>query len=279
MNQGMSRKTESFARIVVGLDASQTSLMSLEWAARLARGLELELSGLYVEDINLIHLAGFRFAREFALSLQSERPLSHDDMAARLRLQADQARQAVERLAGTTHLRCTFQVRRGDVGAVLLETAQGTDLVVVGAQGAGGLARRLGSCARRLLALARAPVLVVPARAVLTGPVVCLYDGSAGAERALSAAARLAMVDHKALDVVVLATPSDWAHVKSQAMALLNDYPELQVQLLVQPRADWHTIASLGARLVVLPADHPWVRDQSLERWIAQQRVPVLVTR
>lgn len=279
MNPGMSRKTEFFARIIVGLDASETSLLSLEWAGRLARGLELELSGLYVEDINLIHLAGFRFAREFALSLQSERPLRNEDMAARLRLQADRARQALERLAGAHNLRCTFQVLRGDVGAVLLETAQGTDLVVVGAYSAGALPQRLGSCARRLLALARAPVLVVPPRATLTGPVVCLYDGTAGADRALPVAARLAMVDHKALDIVLLAAPNEIADVKAKALVLLNDYPDLQVQVLVQTQADWQRIAALGGRLVVLPAEHPWVRDEYLEYWIAREHVPVLVTR
>lgn len=279
MNPEMSRKTEAFARILVGLDASETSLLSLEWAGRLARGLELELSGLYVEDINLIHLAGFRFAREFALSLQSERPLRHEDMAARLRLQADRARQALEHLASASNLRFTFQVLRGDVGAVLLESAQGTDLIVVGAQSAGALPQRLGSCARRLLALARAPVLVVPPRATHSGPVVCLYDGTMGADRALNVAARLAMVDHKALDIVLLAPSKESAAVKSKAMTMLNDYPELQVQVLVQAQVDWHRIAALGGRLVVLPAEHPWVRDEYLEYWIAKEHVPVLVTR
>lgn len=279
MAQSPTPTTESFARIVVGLDASEASLTSLEWAGRLARELELELSGLYVEDINLIHLAGFHFAREFAPALQLERPLSDRAMTVRLRLQGEKARQALERLAGSSNVRCTFRVLRGDVSAELLATTQRTDLMVIGARDAGGAGRRLGSCTRRLLRLAHSPVLVVPRRPNSAGAVICPYDGSSFADRALRMAARLARVDHKALDLVLLAEFNDAASVESRAMVFLNDYPELQVQVLVQPRLDWHALAARCGRVLVLPASLPGVGDESLEQWIAKERVPVLVTR
>lgn len=62
-------------------------------------------------------------------------------------------------------------------------------------------------------------------------------------------------------------------------MAFLNNYPESQVQVKVhvQPQANWHTLAALGGRVLVLPADHPWMGDEHLEHWIAKERVPVLV--
>lgn len=279
MSPATTPKTEAFARILVGIDASEASLVCLEWAGRLARGLELELNGLFIEDINLINLSGFPFAREFGLTLQSERRLSHDDVAARLRSQADAARQALARLAGTGDLRWSFQVLRGDVGKVLIETAQGSDLIVVGACGAGRLTVRLGSSTRGLIARARAPVLVVGRHEDLSGPVVCLYDGTAAADRALAAAVQLALVDHKALDLVVLAGADDVPALRARAQSQLNDFPQLQVQFFAQASADWHAVAALGGRVVVLPADHPWVSDQHLERWMTQVGIPVLVTR
>lgn len=280
MDQSPTPKTEPFTRIVVGLDASKASLTSLEWAGHLARGLDLELNGLYVEDINLIHLAGFRFAREFAPALRSERPLNDRGMSAHLRAQADRARQAIEQLPVSAKVRCTFRVARGDVGAVLVASARGTDLIVVGARGRGALARGLASCTHRLLTLADGPVLFVPHQPNTWGPVVCLYDGTSSADRALRLAARLAMVDHKALDLFLLGPPALRMTVESRVMAILNDYPELRVQVVgPSPAVELHTLAVRPGRVLVLPATHPWVSDTHLERWTASERVPVVVAR
>ena len=51
-------------RILVALDASRHSLAALEAAAELAARLKAELVGLFVEDIDLLRLAGLPFARE-----------------------------------------------------------------------------------------------------------------------------------------------------------------------------------------------------------------------
>ena len=51
-------------RIVVGLDAGPRDRAALEAAAQLAARMQAELVGLFVEDIDLLHLAGLPFARE-----------------------------------------------------------------------------------------------------------------------------------------------------------------------------------------------------------------------
>ena len=45
-------------RILVAVDASPHSLAALDAALRLAADLEAEIIGLFVEDINLLRLAG-----------------------------------------------------------------------------------------------------------------------------------------------------------------------------------------------------------------------------
>ena len=54
-------------RILVALDASPQSEAALRAAAELAALLEAELEGLFVEDINLLHLCGLPFGREIRL--------------------------------------------------------------------------------------------------------------------------------------------------------------------------------------------------------------------
>ena len=62
----MNQNTFSFPlhRILVPLDASENSLTALDTAAELAAVLDAELEGLFVEDINLLQLCDFPFARE-----------------------------------------------------------------------------------------------------------------------------------------------------------------------------------------------------------------------
>ena len=79
-------------RILVALDASHHSLAALEAAAELAAGMEAELQGIYVEDVNLIKLAGAPGAREVRYPYIDAGRLSRERMERQLRAQAAQAR-------------------------------------------------------------------------------------------------------------------------------------------------------------------------------------------
>ena len=62
-------------RILVAVDASTHSLAALEAASVLAEVLNAELVGIFVEDINLLRLAGLPFAREVRYQSALDRPL------------------------------------------------------------------------------------------------------------------------------------------------------------------------------------------------------------
>ena len=53
----------SESRVLVAVDASAASLLALELAADLAAALRASLTGLYVEEEDLLHAAGLPFAR------------------------------------------------------------------------------------------------------------------------------------------------------------------------------------------------------------------------
>ena len=54
-------------RILIALDPSRRGQSALQAAAHLAAGTGAELAGLFVEDINLLRLAGLPFARELGM--------------------------------------------------------------------------------------------------------------------------------------------------------------------------------------------------------------------
>ena len=70
-----------YRRILVALDASPHSLAALEAAAELAASLRAELIGLFVEDANLLRVAGFPFAREFGAYTAQAREIDAEHVA------------------------------------------------------------------------------------------------------------------------------------------------------------------------------------------------------
>ena len=104
----------SFRRIVVAL-GSPGGATAMNAAVELARAMEAELVGLFVEDVELLALAALPFAGEVGFPSAARRPLDVAAMERGLRAQALRLQQELAaRLAGTP-VKWTFEVVRGRV--------------------------------------------------------------------------------------------------------------------------------------------------------------------
>ena len=177
------------------------SLAALDAAARLAEQMEAELLGLFVEDVNLLRLAGLPFAREVGLTLAHARPLASADMERALRAQALRAQQALEQAATRLSVRCSFRVVRGQVTEELLAAAEEADLVAIGLSRQTLSRARPGTTAGAMAAGTKRPMLFLPRDATVRPPVMVIYNGSAAGERALALAMRLAQAEQWPLTV------------------------------------------------------------------------------
>ena len=220
----MSTGDDAFAvrRILVAVDAAPTSEAVLETAAQLASVFNAELIGVFVEDINLLRLAGLPFAREVSWSTAMELHLDYQRMERTLRGHAAHAQQAVVNVTTQLKLRSSLQVVRGQIAQELLRAAENVDLVILGkGREAGGA--RIGTIARQVLQQARRSVLLVaqdprPHKSVMT---VCSADE--GRERIVSAAARLALATDKALLVLIPASsPEEYERLCEQSRLSLG---------------------------------------------------------
>ncbi|HET8542520.1 MAG TPA: universal stress protein [Anaeromyxobacter sp.] len=188
----MAERDPGFRRIVVGLDASPASLDALAAAALLAGRLRTDLAGLFVEDEDLLRLAGLPFAGVVRVPSGVREGIDRPRAEAELRALAAQAREALERAASAQRVACTFRVARGGVVAEVLAAAEEADLLVVGAGGhrRSGTARA-GDTARAAAARARSSVLVLRRGGRLGDPIVAVDDGTPGAARAAAVARAL----------------------------------------------------------------------------------------
>jgi nucleotide-binding universal stress UspA family protein len=211
-------------RILVALDASRHSLAALEAAAELAASLEAELQGLFVEDANLLRLAGLPVAREVQYPFVAPTRLDRARMERALRAQAAQARQALATVSERHHIKWSFRVARGEVVLEVLAAALEADLLTLG-KASRPLTRRvrLGSTAQAAAEGAPCCVLVLQRDVAMQPPVVVTYDGTPTGQKALTMAARLARQQEGILTVMIVAAAPDTAQrLQAEASDLLR---------------------------------------------------------
>lgn len=271
-------------RILVTLDASRRSLAALEATAELAARMQAELLGLFVEDINLLQLAGLPFARVTSYASAELRPVDSTTMERALRVQAEQARRSLEATAERRQLRWSFRVVRGEVVAEVLAAAVEADLISLGPVGSLlGSGARAGAAAWAVAVQAPRSVLVLRNGIRPGQPVVTVYDGSFAALQALAVAAQVAEADGGRITVLILA-----------------DSPEAARQLLEEAggwlaargrRAAYRRIDRLDAReiagavkserggVLVLGAEHLPEGEAETQALIDELDCPLLVVR
>lgn len=118
----------SIRRITV-VQASAQAARALDAVAEAAAALEAELTGLFVENEELLHFAGLPFARE--IGVFSAQALDVRTMERRLRHQAEEARRALAAATEGKPLRWSFRIERGSLPAQVRSAVADADLVVL----------------------------------------------------------------------------------------------------------------------------------------------------
>lgn len=267
-------------RILIALDGSAHSLVALAAAAELASRLHAELSGLFVEDIDLLRLGRLPFAAHVSLS---GRLLPTQDLEAQLRALAAEAHHALEAAADRLRLRRSFQVVRGRVRAEVVAASAGTDLLIVGwASRPLRWRERLGGTARAVAERSEASVLLLPGEATLELPVVVVFDDSEPSEAALIAAARLAEAVGRGLTILVSGTDAAAAlDLERRASVLAGAGMPVRFQSLPGAQGNRLRQALVAAvpALFVIAAAHPLLQGAGAVELLERLRSPLLLVR
>ncbi len=204
------------ARILVAIDASPHSLAALEASAELARVLDAELRGLYVEDLRLMEMTRLPFAREVDALSGESRAIRAAEMRRQLRAEAARARRLLERVAQREAIEWSFRTARGRVAAELLAAAVEADLVTLGTRSR-SIGRGPGSTARTLLARGSRPVMVLRRGARLGETVHVLFQLSEAGWESLAVAAAVAEDRDSPLGVLLAAEEGEDALDRARA--------------------------------------------------------------
>jgi nucleotide-binding universal stress UspA family protein len=191
----MSDTTATLRRILLPVDVSRDSLTALKVAFDLAAALAGEVSGLFIEDAQLLKAGSLPFAREVGSVSGISRRIESADIQDRFRTVATRARTAVTEAGHRLKVPTAFRVGQGDVVAEILEAASTADLVVLGKSGwAPGSLRTPGRTCLTILSQSPVPVLVVEHDGGIAPPIFVAHDESPNGKRAVNFAHNLSRV-------------------------------------------------------------------------------------
>jgi hypothetical protein len=205
--------TEPIERIILALDATVDTSTAIDTAMRLAGRAKARLHAIFVEDEELLSLAGLPVARQITAGAKPAR-LTIEDVELQLRAAALRAREEIVVAARTHSLECSFDTVRGSVGLALANTSE-RDLVVAGAV-ARPVAGHFRTASRWLVALdlvAGSFLFAGSRRRKTEGVAASVCEQGTGSARLLRAAARLAELIAEPLIVLcppALATAKDF---------------------------------------------------------------------
>lgn len=250
-------------RIAITLDALEVSPAALEQAVLLAERMGAQLEGIFIEDIDLIQIAGLPFVREFRSVSRSEDAISLNRMEQELRVLARRAERLLSEQASRHNVAWSFRIWRGSIDTELLAADVEADVFALTRLGAG---------------LVRLPVLPRTSTAVTV-----LFSGTDASRRALEAAVSLATDPDKALNIILPAGDETGAtEMKQEAESHLGraaaaaHFVQLQDGTLanvLEILSDTRTavlILERGSKLLQMP---------SLKRGLAALGCPLLIVR
>jgi hypothetical protein len=176
-------------RVVIALDSRQGCEVALEMASVLAARSSAELVALFVEDLNLVHVAALPFVQEVDPVSAAVREFDELRLVQSLRTQAEQVRRELVRVSERMRLAWSMEVIRGRYFEAAVAAVE-IDVLL--------LARPPGR--RRSSAFSRAGPTAQRASADLA---CVLHDGSAAGQRALALASAIAAAKDLRLAVLV----------------------------------------------------------------------------
>lgn len=271
MTELSTPESKAVKRILIAVDPCRQNRNALERALLLAGRMRAELIALFVEDENLLRLAGLPFACEVRRSTTLERKLDASQINRTMQRQTSNLRQLIERAAAQHNIQVSVKIVQGRLIATALTAAGNSDIAF------------LNTIDQRDELFTT--VQSYQARHSVLQPVLVLYDASSEANRALALAAELSAGESPGLTLVLVTdNPLRVTELQQQAEQLLSgirSHAKIQYQVIVGdvfqqlPRL----ISRQGCSLLVLPRNHKLLAQSDNDQMLENLGCPLVLVR
>lgn len=219
MASNSAKRERVIKRVLIALNSCSNEQDAIEAAVELARQLEAELAGLFVEDLNLLHLAELPFAHEILGTHLQKRLFDVAQLQRSMAAQAARVRQALMSRAERRSVSWRFLRTQGRLVAETAAATEGMDLLVIGRECQGAIMGDApADVAGEIVRQSRCSVLIAARQqSPRYREINILVDNSSNAISAVQSGIMLAQMEELPLRLLLLASDAAMAAALKEA--------------------------------------------------------------
>lgn len=268
-------------RILVAVDTSSHSLAALEAAAIIARKMEADIHGLFVQDEiweKLSRLPSIATINELTGETKS---LEEKSLERQVEHQKRRLRRHLKTLSRKHNISHRWNTVQGRVEEEILQAAEEADLITIGRRGHSFPEKKqLGSSAKAIIRLADKPILLLKKGLKLGNPITVVYDASEESRRCLHLGLSLARKNDSTLTILVMDNKSGLPGKRDADLEEMIESTQIPVNIqLFQNPTIWsftHAVNRRESGLLVIPRHQPLLQEK-LESMIYMLECPLLL--
>lgn len=283
----MAGQTENgkilFTSILVALDSSRHSEAALEVAAAIAKALQANMYGLFVQDERWRQLSRLSSSSEVNELTGDIEPLAVNQIEKQIRILEGRIQRRFVQISRKHELSYTWKSVAGNVNDKLLEAAKNADLITIGTGGKTYSGKhRIGSTARTVIEKSNKPVLILQSGLQIAQSVIAVHDGSESSLKGIEFGLSFAEKSKSKLIILEMNTGEESSNTRKGLKDLLQDSP-VNVEIHVLNQINSGTFINIVSRqyggLLVIPENNRFAKMADLEIILYNLSNPILLMR
>lgn len=268
--------------ILVALDSSSHSQAALEAAAALARTMEANIHGLFVEDDNWHRISKLPSVAEVNELTGDIKPLAEQKIDKQIKILENRIQKQLQLISRLNEIKHSWKTARGSVEKEVLEAARETDLITIGMKGHSySKSKQLGRTAKNIIEKSKKPVLILQEGLRLGDTIITVFDASRESRQIIRFALNIAEKNESELFVMIIGdNQNDVQERYSEIKKYLIDASvKADVKFLRQSNI-WefmYAVNNHNGGLLILPRDQPFMKNRSLDLLLNHIGCPVLL--
>lgn len=263
MNAARKTQTDIRGKVMLRMSGGSASPLVLEVATRVARTFRGELRGLFIENEELLALAGLPFAREISLAGRRSRSLSLDVVRQEMAAASAAMEREFERLKQRARISAYFEVIQGAAEDALQRAMRDTGILAIGEPVTLATPDVFAKLFQDLTGLSGVVVVGCEARRA-KGPVLSVIDPACDVALLVDTAEKIAGEgDEQVVIIVAAGDNAEAERLESEARTAIDAGTRYRFERIVAitPRSLAALVAGDQGGLVIARAGGPVAED------------------
>lgn len=275
-----TKRSVLLREILVAIDTSSHSQAALEAAIALAKTMEANIQGLFVQDELWNRITQLPSTRAVNALTGDVLPLEHEMLEDQVTLLKHRLRRKLEYLSRRNKVKHSWIFTRGKVEEKILEAAETADLITIGIRGHSLRKKKLGSSAKAIIQKAEKPVLILKEGLRLGNTLTAVYDASKESQKGIKLALKIAKKNNSPLSIMVVDNNPEVLDQRSKELQKMLGDTSVSVEIVLMDRMDLgsflNSINQRNSGLLIIPKSQPLL-SKSFETVLNHINCPLLM--